>query len=52
MSELIVLRERHAWLRERIKAKKVVGWDTEWDEREHKALGWAIAQLSPNGEPV
>lgn len=41
-----VLEERRNWLRERIKAKKVVGWETQWDQREHDALEWAIGALS------
>jgi hypothetical protein len=45
MDHLIVLQERHRWLGERIKAKRAVGWETQWDEREHLALGWAIEML-------
>jgi hypothetical protein len=43
---LTVLRERAMYLRGRIEAKKVVGWETQWDARERAALLWAIEQLS------
>jgi hypothetical protein len=42
---LETLRQRCAWLTERIKAKQAVGWEICWDERERDALLWAIAQL-------
>lgn len=42
---VIVLRERERYLRERIEAKRIVGWETKWDEREHNALQWAIETL-------
>ena len=42
---LAVLRERATYLRGRIEAKKVVGWEYQWDERERAALLWAIEQL-------
>jgi hypothetical protein len=42
---LAVLRERHKWLAARIQAKRQVGWETQWDEREHNALAWAIEEL-------
>lgn len=42
---LAVLRERAAYLRGRIEAKKVVGWDVTWDIRERNALLWALARL-------
>jgi hypothetical protein len=42
---LVVLQERHNWLAARITAKRSVGWETQWDEREHRALAWAIEQL-------
>ena len=43
--QLGVLRERATYLRGRIAAKKEVGWETQWDERERAALLWAIDQL-------
>lgn len=42
---LEVLRERATYLRGRIQAKKVVGWETTWDCRERDALLWAIEHL-------
>lgn len=42
---LAVLQERWKWLNARIKAKKQVGWETQWDERERDALEWAISHL-------
>lgn len=33
-----VLEERRRWLAARIEAKKQIGWDTVWDQREHDAL--------------
>jgi hypothetical protein len=32
------LTQRRNWLRERVEAKKRVGWDVEWDEKERDAL--------------
>lgn len=46
---LEVLRERATYLRGRIQAKKVVGWETQWDERERDALLWAMEQLERKG---
>jgi hypothetical protein len=43
---LQTLRERATYLSGRIQAKKVVGWETMWDERERAALEWAIKQLA------
>ena len=45
--ELRTIIERRDYLTQRIKAKRVVGWDTEYDQRECKALTWAIRQLQP-----
>lgn len=42
---LIVLRERRDWLTERIKAKRTVGWDTQWDQRERDSLAAVIAHM-------
>jgi hypothetical protein len=42
---IIVLDERRRWLAERIKAKKIVGWSIEWDQREHDALVQALDRL-------
>jgi hypothetical protein len=48
-----VLQEREAYLRKRIVAKKAVGWDWWYDERERAGLEWAIRQLgaAPFPEP-
>lgn len=43
---LQTLREREAYLKERVKAKKTVGWEYTYDEREQIALAWAICELS------
>lgn len=45
MDELQTLIERRDWLAARIEAKKSVGWETTYDEREHRALCWAIERL-------
>lgn len=45
---LETLIQRRNWLRERIKAKRLVSWDVQWDEREEEALTWAIGKLSGN----
>ena len=45
---LQVLTERRNWLRERIEAKRRVGWEIQWDEREFAALEWVVGYL--NGE--
>lgn len=37
--------ERRNWLVQRITAKSNVGWDTEYDQREHDALCWALDTL-------
>ena len=42
---LRTLTERHDWLCARIKAKRSVGWETVYDERERDALAWALAEL-------
>jgi len=34
--------ERRDWLEQRIIAKKKVGWETHYDEREHAALVWLL----------
>jgi hypothetical protein len=46
---LDVLRDREAYLRQRIIAKQIVGWEWQYDSREREALEWAIRQLG--GEP-
>ncbi len=43
-----VLRERRDYLFGRIEAKKMVGWDIEYDIREREALIWAVKQLTPH----
>lgn len=42
---VLVLQEREKYLLQRIEAKRSVGWETQWDEREHNALQWAIDTL-------
>jgi hypothetical protein len=39
------LRQRRDYLTERIKGKKVVGWETVYDEAEREALSWALELL-------
>lgn len=39
-----VLRERAAYLTERVRAKQNVGWSWEYDERERAALEMVIAE--------
>lgn len=43
---LETLKQREAYLRERVKAKSRVGWQYEYDEREANALAWAIEILT------
>lgn len=50
--QLTVLHERRMYLDHRIEAKKQVGWETQWDERERDALAWAIERLSDGLESV
>lgn len=45
---LTVLREREMYLQQRIRAKRSVGWDVQWDVRERDALGRAILELTSN----
>lgn len=42
---LDTLRQRQAYLGQRVIAKQAVGWDFQYDERERKALEWALARL-------
>jgi hypothetical protein len=42
---LDTLTQRRNWLKQRIKAKRAVKWETEYDEREYAALVWAIKHL-------
>lgn len=44
--ELQTLIERRDYLVTRIAGKRSLGWETQYDEREHKALCWAIARLT------
>lgn len=44
---LLVLKERLKWMSARIAAKRSIGWETQWDERERTALAWAVEQLHP-----
>ena len=39
------LKQRRDYLVGRIDNKKKQGWETQWDEREHEALTWALNQL-------
>lgn len=43
---LAVLRQREAYLRQRVKAKQTVGWEFQYDEREANALAKAIETLA------
>lgn len=43
--KLEVLIQRRNWLTARIEAKRSVGWETQWDEREWDSLSWAIEIL-------
>lgn len=45
--QLQTLKERRDYLAGRVKLKQSVGWDSEYDEREHRALCWALYKLSP-----
>ncbi len=42
---LEVLQERRRYLAKRIKAKREMGWEYQWDQREHDALSEAIQRL-------
>jgi len=45
-----VLRDRAAYLAARVTAKKSVGWEWSYDERERAALIWAIDRLERSVE--
>lgn len=47
---LQTLRDRAAYLTNRIEAKKKINWEYTYDENERAALLWAISQLekTPN----
>ena len=45
------LRERRDYLLARIQAKQSVGWDYEYDQREHAALCWALIVLGTEEAP-
>lgn len=49
-AHLQTLRERAAYLGKRVEAKRSIGWEYAYDERERAALQWAIAQLVPRDE--
>jgi hypothetical protein len=40
-----VTRQRRDWLTARIAAKRSVGWDVAWDERERAAHSRILAEL-------
>ena len=46
-----VLSDRRNYLEARIEAKKKVGWETRYDEREHAALAWALDLLVDTPAP-
>lgn len=46
---LQTLREREAYLQLRAEAKRKLGWEWSYDERERAALAWAIAELTAAG---
>lgn len=39
------LKQRRAYLAERIKAKQIVGWETLYDQSEHDALAWILQRI-------
>jgi hypothetical protein len=39
------LTQRRDYLEIRIAGKSKMGWETQWDEREHDALSWALEEL-------
>ena len=41
-----VLDQRRRYLEQRVQAKKTVGWDFAYDQRERDALTWAVGVLS------
>ena len=43
---LQTLRERAKYLAARVQAKRSVGWEYQYDERERAALQWAVAALT------
>lgn len=45
MTHLLTLQERARYLGARIQAKRLVGWEYQYDERERDALLWAINRL-------
>lgn len=44
------LTQRRDYLKTRIFGKTKMGWETQWDEREHDALTFALDELA-KGEP-
>lgn len=45
--QLQTIVERRDYLAIRIEGKRRLGWQTEYDEREHRALCWALYKLAP-----
>jgi hypothetical protein len=45
VEHLQALRERAAYLGARIDAKRSVGWESQYDERERDALVWALRRI-------
>lgn len=43
------LRERAAYLEQRVLAKQAVGWEFAYDARERAALVWVLACVDPAG---
>lgn len=42
---LMTLRNRRDYLALRVEAKRKMGWEYEYDQREREALTWAIEQI-------
>lgn len=49
---LDVLDQRRRYLEQRVQAKRTVGWDYAYDQRERDALAWAVGCLSEALAPV
>lgn len=49
---LDVLDQRRRYLEARIQAKKSVGWDYAYDQRERDSLAWVVAVFAQAVEPV
>jgi hypothetical protein len=43
---IVVTRQRRDWLTARIAAKRTVGWEVDWDERERDAHNAVLVALT------